>query len=121
MVSGIENTVGSAFLPVSIFSTQSIFQQLRSIPELRMKLTKLSQANTTHSQYAAAMENLKHITDIGDTVEKTHGFIIEGKLLHAHKCDFIYIMNSCILMIIVLFQEHNGLGASPRRPDVRSA
>ncbi|KAI1720371.1 exocyst complex component sec6 domain-containing protein [Ditylenchus destructor] len=66
-------------------SMQTIFQQLQAIPELKVKMSKLSQANTTHSQYAAAMENLKHIFNIADTIEKTHEFIMDGKLLQAHK------------------------------------
>uniref|UniRef100_A0A915EHY8 Exocyst complex component 3 n=1 Tax=Ditylenchus dipsaci TaxID=166011 RepID=A0A915EHY8_9BILA len=66
-------------------SMQSIFTQLQTIPQVKMKMSKLSQANTTHSQYAAAMENLKHIFNVSDTIEKSHEYIMEGKLLQAHK------------------------------------
>ncbi|KAH7696380.1 Proable exocyst complex component Sec6, partial [Aphelenchoides avenae] len=66
-------------------SMQEIFDQLKPIPELKSKMSKLSDANTVHSQYATAMENLKHIFHINETIEKTHDFIMEGSLLQAHK------------------------------------
>lgn len=69
---------------------QSIFEELKSIPQVKEKMSKLSQANTTHSQYAVAMENLKHIFNVADTIEKTHEFIIDGKLLLAHKKFFFF-------------------------------
>ncbi len=36
-------------------------------------------------QLAAAVENLKHIFTVPETVERCEKFIAEGKLLHAHK------------------------------------
>lgn len=62
-----------------------IFDLLTSIPALQESMSRLSQANITHSQYAAAMENLKHLLNVSDTIEKTHEYIIDGKLLYAHK------------------------------------
>ena len=64
---------------------QEVFDQLKTIPQLKTKMSKLSEANMVHSQYAAAMENLRHIFNITATVEKTHEFIAEGNLLHAHR------------------------------------
>lgn len=69
---------------------QLIFEELKTIPQTKIKMSKLSQANTTHSQYAAAMENLKHIFNVADTIEKTHEFIMDGKLLIAHKKYFYF-------------------------------
>uniref|UniRef100_A0A914CXN7 Exocyst complex component 3 n=1 Tax=Acrobeloides nanus TaxID=290746 RepID=A0A914CXN7_9BILA len=66
-------------------SMQEVFDQLKTIPQLKTKMSKLSEANMVHSQYAAAMENLRHIFNITATVEKTHEFIAEGNLLHAHR------------------------------------
>uniref|UniRef100_A0AC34RL41 Exocyst complex component 3 n=1 Tax=Panagrolaimus sp. JU765 TaxID=591449 RepID=A0AC34RL41_9BILA len=66
-------------------SMQTIYDQIQSVPELKQKMRELSKANAAHSQYAAAMENLKHIFNITDTIEKTHDFIGEGNLLYAHK------------------------------------
>lgn len=54
-------------------------------PELKEKMARLREANIKHSQYATAMEHLRHIYNIPEIVEKTHEFIVEGKLLHAHK------------------------------------
>lgn len=70
---------------MSHFSMHEVYEQLKTIPQLKSKMSKLSEANMVHSQYAAAMENLKHIFNITATVENTHKFIIEGDLLHAHK------------------------------------
>lgn len=62
-----------------------LFEQLRTIPRIHEKMSRLSQANATHSQYAAAMENLKHIFNVAETIEQTHSQIMDGKLLEAHK------------------------------------
>ncbi|KAK0428448.1 hypothetical protein QR680_010811 [Steinernema hermaphroditum] len=64
---------------------EEIFEKLRPIPEMKAKMRKLSEAYTVHRQYAAAMVNLKHIFNIHETIEKTHEYIMEGKLLFAHK------------------------------------
>ena len=66
-------------------SVDRTFKQLQSVPELKQKIRELSSANATYSQYAAAMDNLKHIFNINDTVTKTHDFIKDGELLLAHK------------------------------------
>lgn len=71
---------------------QSIFEELKTIPQAKVKMSKLSQANTTHSQYAVAMENLKHIFNVTDTIEKTHEYIMDGKLLLAHKKFVFFII-----------------------------
>jgi exocyst complex component 3 len=71
-----------------IFSIQEAFDQLKTIPQLKTKMSKLSEAtirSLTHSPYATALENLRHIFNITATVEKTHEFILEGNLLHAHR------------------------------------
>ncbi|KAI6192027.1 Proable exocyst complex component Sec6 [Aphelenchoides bicaudatus] len=62
-----------------------IRNSLKIIPALKSKMSKLSEANMVHGQYAAAVDNLKHIFHINETIEKTHELITEGKLLHAHK------------------------------------
>ena len=36
-------------------------------------------------QLAAAVENLKHIFNVPETVKRTKDYIEDGKLLHAHK------------------------------------
>ncbi|KAL3116152.1 hypothetical protein niasHT_002276 [Heterodera trifolii] len=66
-------------------SMHEIFARLQSIPSARIKLKELSKANSQHSQYAIAMDNIKHICNLAETIEKTHDFILDGKLLLAHK------------------------------------
>ncbi|KAI6231988.1 Proable exocyst complex component Sec6 [Aphelenchoides besseyi] len=63
----------------------NVLIRLKEVTGLKSRMSKLSEANAIHSQYAAAMDNLKHIFNITDTVEKTHSLIADGKLLLAHK------------------------------------
>lgn len=51
-----------------------LFDKLRHVRDEAMK----------HSQYAAAVENLKHIFDVPESVQKARHHISEGKLLDAH-------------------------------------
>jgi len=46
---------------------------------------QVREEHVIHSQYAVAMENLKHIFQVPESVEKTRQWINEGKLLHAHQ------------------------------------
>ncbi|VDM41488.1 unnamed protein product [Toxocara canis] len=64
---------------------QEIHDTLQRFPELKKKMAKLREANTRHSQYATAMEHLKHIYSINETIEHTHEYLVDGKLLLAHK------------------------------------
>ncbi|XP_042239451.1 exocyst complex component 3-like [Homarus americanus] len=56
------------------------------VPELSERLYECREEYVRHSQYAAAMENLKHIFTVPESVEKTHKWISEGRLLYAHQC-----------------------------------
>lgn len=56
-----------------------------NIPELSSKLQDVREENMRHSQYVTAMENLKHIFTVPESVERTKQWIIENKLLHAHQ------------------------------------
>nr|CAD7396422.1 unnamed protein product [Timema cristinae] len=51
-----------------------------------MQEIKQKEENMRHSQYVTAMENLKHIFTVPESVEKTKQWINEGKLLHTHQC-----------------------------------
>ncbi|GLH02675.1 Exocyst complex component 3 [Gryllus bimaculatus] len=84
---------------VGLNQLQSALQDIRSIkenlkwieesfsvvPELYMKLQDVRDENMRHSQYVTAMENLKHIFTVPESVEKTKQWINEGKLLHTHQ------------------------------------
>ncbi|XP_064082051.1 exocyst complex component 3-like isoform X5 [Macrobrachium nipponense] len=56
------------------------------VPELSEQLYECREEYVRHSQYAAAMENLKHIFTVPESVDKTRKWIAEGKLLYAHQC-----------------------------------
>ena len=81
-----------------------IEQSLGKVPELNNNLHLCREENVKHSQYAAAMENLKHIFTVPDSIEKTRQFIADGKLLNAHQVNickalflvsnYYYILNS---------------------------
>ena len=62
------------FIIIKNFSMQEIGEKLHSIPKTRNRLSMLSKANIQHSQYAIAVENLKHIFNLVDTIEKTHEY-----------------------------------------------
>ncbi|KAK8375438.1 hypothetical protein O3P69_008347 [Scylla paramamosain] len=56
------------------------------VPELSKDLNECRAEYVRHSQYAAAMENLKHIFTVPESVEKTEKWISDGRLLYAHQC-----------------------------------
>lgn len=61
-------------------------ESLIRVPELSEQLYECREEYVRHSQYAAAMENLKHIFTVPESVEKTQKWIQEGRLLYAHQC-----------------------------------
>lgn len=85
--------VGLNQLHICLQEVKDIEQRLKSvnvlfndIPELCEKLKDVRDENMRHSQYVTAIENLKHIFTVPESVEKTKHWINEGKLLHAHQC-----------------------------------
>nr|CAG4646133.1 EOG090X03GO [Macrothrix elegans] len=81
---------------------QQLQSALNHVTEIRTKFKELEESlgplmnfsasvkqvreeHLIHSQYAVAMENLKHIFTVPESVEKTQQWISEGKLLHAHQ------------------------------------
>lgn len=65
---------------------KEIDKLLESVPQLFNSLEAVRSENTRHSQYATAIENLKHIFTVQSSVAKTLQWIEEDKLLHAHQC-----------------------------------
>lgn len=59
--------------------------KLVDVPALRDRLGRLREENLRHRQFAAAKENLKHLFNVPETIEKTHHLIQDGKLLLAHQ------------------------------------
>jgi len=57
---------------------QEIGEKLQTIQATRNRLSMLSNANNQHSQYAIAVENLKHIFNLVGTIEKTHELVFSN-------------------------------------------
>lgn len=76
---------------------------LRGVPPLVASLQAVREEDSRHSQYVTAMDSLKHIFTVPESVAKTKQWIGEGKLLHAHQVYnsfFNVILNpSCSMMI----------------------
>uniref|UniRef100_A0A1B6CUA5 Uncharacterized protein n=1 Tax=Clastoptera arizonana TaxID=38151 RepID=A0A1B6CUA5_9HEMI len=64
---------------------KGIQESFLNIPELGENLQEVKNKNIRHSQYVTAMENLKHLFTVPESVEKTKQWISEGKLLNAHQ------------------------------------
>ncbi|VDO05554.1 unnamed protein product, partial [Haemonchus placei] len=80
----------------------AIRHRLTPFPQLREKMRELRDANARHGQYAAAMENLKHIFNITKTIQDTKVALDQGKLLVAHK----NIMDLELARDELLFEVH---------------
>ncbi|XP_050673843.1 exocyst complex component 3 isoform X2 [Leptidea sinapis] len=59
---------------------------LKGVPPLVASLQAVREEDCRHSQYVTAMDSLKHIFTVPESVAKTKQWIGEGKLLHAHQC-----------------------------------
>lgn len=66
-------------------SLDEVEETYKSIQPLHKKLMDVNLENSRFCQLAAAMENLKHIFTVPESVRKTQELINEGKLLQAHK------------------------------------
>lgn len=67
------------------FRLDSLQASLSIVAPLCGSLQAVREENMRHSQYATAMDSLKHIFTVPESVEKTKQWISEGKLLHAHQ------------------------------------
>ncbi|VDI06522.1 exocyst complex component 3 [Mytilus galloprovincialis] len=67
---------------VKVFGREETY---KSIQPIQNKLIQVNTENSRFCQLAAAMENLKHIFTVPESVRKTQELINEGKLLQAHK------------------------------------
>ncbi|CAL2033433.1 unnamed protein product [Caenorhabditis brenneri] len=67
---------------------EDIRERLKPFPQLKEKLRELRDANARHGQFAAAMENLKHIFNLQTTLQESRDALDDdkgGNLLLAHK------------------------------------
>lgn len=62
----------------------SMNKMLESVPRLVTQLQSVREKTLQHSQYMTAVENLKSLFTVPDSVEKTKQWINDGKLLYAH-------------------------------------
>lgn len=63
-------------------------QCLGGVPPLVAALQAVREEDSRHSQYVTAMDSLKHIFTVPESVAKTKQWICEGKLLHAHQVNY---------------------------------
>lgn len=61
---------------------------LKGVPPLVASLQAVREEDSRHSQYVTAMDSLKHIFTVPESVAKTKQWIGEGKLLHAHQVKY---------------------------------
>ncbi|XP_070533442.1 exocyst complex component 3-like [Ptychodera flava] len=66
-------------------SLKEVDEMYRSCEKVHSKLAEVKTQGAEHSQLAAAVENLKHIFTVPESVAKTEDLIEDGKLLLAHK------------------------------------
>ncbi|XP_060076179.1 exocyst complex component 3-like [Ylistrum balloti] len=66
-------------------SLDVVEETYKSIQPLKDKLSAVNKENNSFCQLGSAMENLKHIFTVPESVRKTAEFINESKLLQAHK------------------------------------
>ncbi|KAI1289385.1 Exocyst complex component 3 [Halotydeus destructor] len=83
---------GLVHLKTSLRDIQEVKKTVREVeetfpvvPNLVDRLKYVREESMRHSQYAAAMENLRHIFDVPETVKKTRDHISDAKLLLAHQ------------------------------------
>lgn len=88
---GVRN--GLIHLKTSLQDMQDVRKVLKEmeetfpgVPALVEKLKHVREESMRHSQYSAAMENLKHIFNVPESVQKSRQYISDGKLLMAHQC-----------------------------------
>ncbi|CAG2240774.1 EXOC3 [Mytilus edulis] len=74
-------------------SLDEVEETYKSIQPIQNKLIQVNTENSRFCQLAAAMENLKHIFTVPESVRKTQELINEGKLLQAHKHLFTASFN----------------------------
>ncbi|XP_078678551.1 exocyst complex component 3-like [Branchiostoma floridae x Branchiostoma belcheri] len=87
---GVKTGLGQ--LGTALQDVQEVQKQLNEVEEtykkcheLNEKLKEVKAVGARHSQLASAVENLKHIFTVPETVEETQQLINENKLLRAHK------------------------------------
>lgn len=66
-------------------SLDVVEETYKYVQPLKDKLSSVNRENTRFCQLASAMENLKHIFTVPESVRKTEELISESKLLQAHK------------------------------------
>lgn len=65
-------------------SMVNINDLLKDLPQLVLELRDVRSKNMQHSQYMTAVDNLKNLFTVPESVEKTKQWINEGKLLFAY-------------------------------------
>lgn len=79
------------------------------VPKYYNQLNDVRDEHMRHSQYVTAIENLKHIFTVPESVAKTKKMINDGKLLHTHQ----YLTNLENSRDDLLYELHKYPNQSP--------
>lgn len=81
----LQKSIPADVLEVNQNLSSEIINIFKNLPALTERLQEVKEESMRHSQYGAAIENLKHIFNVPGSVQKTQELIASGKLLHAHQ------------------------------------
>lgn len=77
---------------------------LNGVPPLVASLQAVREEDCRHSQYVTAMDSLKHIFTVPESVARTKQWIGEGKLLHAHQVFYFLTQSLLNLQVQIAYQ-----------------
>lgn len=81
----LQKSIPDDLLEVQRNLNEGVQEIFKSLPGLTERLQEVKEESIRHSQYGAAIENLKHIFNVPGSVQKTQELIANDKLLHAHQ------------------------------------
>ncbi|KAL1440973.1 hypothetical protein MTO96_009019 [Rhipicephalus appendiculatus] len=81
----LQKSIPDDLLEVQRNLNEDVQEIFKSLPGLTERLQEVKEESIRHSQYGAAIENLKHIFNVPGSVQKTQELIANDKLLHAHQ------------------------------------
>ncbi|KAL3226800.1 hypothetical protein MRX96_024627 [Rhipicephalus microplus] len=81
----LQKSIPDDLLEIQHNLNEDVQEIFKSLPGLTERLQEVKEESIRHSQYGAAIENLKHIFNVPGSVQKTQELIANDKLLHAHQ------------------------------------
>ncbi|XP_077496024.1 exocyst complex component Sec6 isoform X2 [Amblyomma americanum] len=81
----LQKSIPNDLMEVQRNLNEDIQDIFKALPALTERLQEVKEESIRHSQYGAAIENLKHIFNVPGSVQKTQELIANDKLLLAHQ------------------------------------